>query len=37
MLVGAGLKKGSTLSSESSEIISKAATSAKLLGVKLVL
>jgi hypothetical protein len=35
MLVGAGLKKGSILSSESSEIISKATTSAKLLGVKL--
>ncbi|MBD2415009.1 hypothetical protein FACHB389_22580 [Nostoc calcicola FACHB-389] len=35
MIVGAGLKKGSTLSSESAEIISKATSSAKLLGVKL--
>jgi len=35
MIVGAGLKKGSTLSSESAEIISKATSCAKLLGVKL--
>ncbi|MEH1828868.1 MAG: chorismate-binding protein [Nostoc sp.] len=35
MIVGAGLKKGSTLSSESAEIISKATSSAKLLGVRL--
>jgi anthranilate/para-aminobenzoate synthase component I len=35
MIVGAGLKKGSTLSSESVEIISKATSSAKLLGVQL--
>lgn len=35
MIVGGGLKKGSTLSSESAEIISKATSCAKLLGVKL--
>ena len=35
MIVGGGLKKGSTLGSESAEIISKATSCAKLLGVKL--
>jgi hypothetical protein len=35
MIVGGGLKKGSTLSSESTELISKATSCAKLLGVKL--
>lgn len=35
MIVGGGLKKGSTLSSESEELISKATSCAKLLGVKL--
>lgn len=35
MIVGAGLKKGSILGSESAEIISKAANCAKLLGIKL--
>jgi len=36
MIVGAGLKKGSTLSSESAEIISKATNCANLLGIKLI-
>jgi hypothetical protein len=35
MIVGVGLKKGSTLSSESAEIISKATNCANLLGIKL--
>ncbi len=35
MIVGGGLKKGSTLDSESAEIISKATSCAKLLNVKL--
>jgi isochorismate synthase EntC len=34
MIVGAGFKKGSTLSGESAELISKATSCAKLLGIK---
>jgi isochorismate synthase EntC len=34
MIVGAGFKKGSTLSDESAELISKATSCAKLLGIK---